>query len=71
MARPAKTKTNDSTNAPALIAWNVTQKGEASYWHKIGASWAHKDRKGMTLQLDVMPIDGRIVLREPKEPAAA
>lgn len=50
---------------PDLIAWQVVQKGENAIWNKIGASWQHKDKKGMTLQLDVLPLGGRIVLRTP------
>lgn len=51
--------------APDLIAWHVMQKGKKSYWNKVGASWRHKDGKGMTLQLETVPINGRIVLRQP------
>ena len=53
--------------APDFLAWHVLQKGEKSYWNKVGACWQHKDKKGMTLQLDVVPINGRIVLRQPLE----
>lgn len=53
---------------PDLIAWHVAQKGENAFWSKIGASWSHKDGKGMTLQLDTLPMNGRIVLRQPLEP---
>ena len=55
------------SKAPSLIAWHVSDKGENSYWHRIGASWDHRDNRGMTLVLDSMPVDGRIVLRAPKE----
>jgi len=52
-------------NAPAYIAWTVTAKGERNIWHRIGASWPHKDGRGFTLQLEATPLDGRIVLRAP------
>lgn len=55
-------------NAPDFIAWHITEKDDKSYWHRIGASWKHKDRKGFTLQLEIVPINGRIVLRAPREP---
>ena len=29
----------------------------------IGAAWFHRDRKGLSLQLEVVPINGRIVWR--------
>lgn len=51
--------------APAYLAWHVSQRGEKSYWNKVGAVWAHKDGKGFTLQLETCPINGRIVLRTP------
>lgn len=55
------------TSTPDFIAWHVVQKGEKSFWNKVGASWRHKDGKGQTLQLEVVPINGRIVLRKPLE----
>jgi hypothetical protein len=60
--------------APALIAYAVTGKGEGenkkSYWTRIGAAWKHEDGEGLTLQLDLVPVNGgRIVLRTPKDDA--
>ena len=66
MARNTKPASFES-KAPDFIAWHVVQKGEKSFWNKVGASWRHKDGKGMTLQLEVLPINGRIVLRQPIE----
>lgn len=51
--------------APEFLAWLVTQKGEKSYWNKVGAAWMHRDEKGYTLQLESLPVGGRIVLRQP------
>ncbi len=68
MARENHT-TNQAPNAPDHLAWHVTQKGEKSYWNKVGAAWVHKDGKGYTLQLETCPINGRIVLRLPLEDA--
>ena len=56
MARETKT-TTQSPNAPDFLAWHVTQKGEKSYWNKVGAAWAHKDGHGYTLQLETCPIN--------------
>ena len=63
MARKENT-TEQETKAPDFIAWHIVQKGEKSYWNKVGASWNHKDGKGQTILLEVVPINGRIVLRE-------
>lgn len=69
MAKNATTK--DTVNkAPSHIAWTVTNKGDKAFWQKIGACWEHRDERGLTLQLEVLPLDGRIVLREPAEPEA-
>lgn len=66
MARK-NTEHTQSQNAPQFLAWHVTEKGEKSYWNKVGAAWPHKDGKGYTLQLETCPINGRIVLRLPLE----
>jgi hypothetical protein len=67
MARTQTTPSLIPVKAPDFIAWHVQQKGEKSYWNKVGASWKHKDGKGMTLQLETLPINGRIVLRQPQD----
>jgi len=55
-----------NTQPPALIAYSVSERGEKSFWTRIGAAWDHEDAKGLTLQLDLVPVNGgRIVLREP------
>jgi hypothetical protein len=68
MARE-NTNQNLPLNAPDYLAWHVTQKGEKSFWNKVGAAWKHKDGRGYTLQLETCPINGRIVLRLPLEDA--
>ena len=56
---------------PTLIAWHVAERGEKKFWTRIGAAWDHKDGGGLTLDLDLVPVDGgRIVLRAPSEEAA-
>ena len=53
--------------APAYIAWHVDEKGKKSFWTRIGAAWRHEDGEGLTLQLDLVPVNGgRITLRVPK-----
>ena len=62
MAR-SNTAPAQETNPPDLLAWHVANKGDKGYWTRIGAAWFHRDRKGLSLQLEVVPINGRIVLR--------
>lgn len=69
MARTQNSPSLIPAKAPDFIAWHVQQKGDKSYWNKVGASWKHKDGKGMTLQLETLPINGRIVLRQPQDDA--
>jgi len=65
----AKTETTTEPKAPTFIAWNINGNDDKAFWTRIGAAWAHKDSKGLTLQLDMLPINGRIVLREPSTKA--
>lgn len=61
----AKEKTREA-QPPALIAYHVSERGDKSFWTRIGAAWDHEDAKGLTLQLELLPASGgRIVLREP------
>ncbi len=65
------------SNQPTHIVYHVkdvpaedgTQRG---LWTRVGAAWANKDAKGMSLVLDLLPIDGRLVIRTamPKDKTA-
>lgn len=71
MARNFKKNDNKAreAKAPAYVAYHVTDKGDdKSFWTRIGAAWDHEDGKGLTLQLDLVPVaGGRVVLRTPSE----
>ena len=60
-------------NNPTYIAYHVkdTNAGEngekRGVWTKVGAAWPNKDGKGFNVALDVIPLDGRLILREPME----
>ena len=57
-----------SNNQPTLIAFCVREReGKQAIWTKIGAAFPHGKGKGMTIQLDALPLGDSIVLREPKE----
>ncbi len=59
-----ESKTN-TLKAPSHIAYQVREReGHKSFWIRIGSAWQHSDGKGFNIQLDAMPIDGRITLRE-------
>jgi hypothetical protein len=59
------TKTNETTGSkPSHIAYQVRDvEGRKSFWNRIGSAWMHKDGNGFQLQLESVPLDGRIVLR--------
>lgn len=41
--------------------------GKKSYWLKIGTAWVNKDRS-LSVYLDALPINGKLQVREPREP---
>ncbi len=56
---------------PTHAAFHVRDtKDSKGFWTRIGSAWAHKDGKGFNIQIDVVPLDGRITLRvaEDKNP---
>jgi hypothetical protein len=52
-----------SNTQPTLIAFSVKERGEGkqAIWTKIGAAFPHGTGKGLTIQLDALPIGDRIV----------
>jgi hypothetical protein len=56
-------KTTDS-NRPTHAIWHVEGEGDKARWTRIGAAWMHRDQKGANLRFSLMPLVGRIVLRE-------
>jgi hypothetical protein len=59
-------KTNDTagSKAPTHIAYQVRDRdGKKGFWTRIGSVWPHTDGKGFNVQLEVVPLDGRITLR--------
>ena len=56
-----------SSERPSHDAFVITGKGKAAFWTKIGAVWPHEDGKGFNVELAAFPVNGRVVLRTPKE----
>lgn len=53
-----------SSKAPTHIAYQVRDReGQKGIFTRIGAAWPHKDGKGFNIQLEVVPLDGRVSLR--------
>jgi hypothetical protein len=54
---------NTAGKAPAYIAYQVREGNQKGYFTRIGAAWPNKDGKGFNIQLDAIPLDGRVTLR--------
>ena len=65
---------SDSTNkqpaskTPTHVAYHVRKReGGKGFWTRIGSAWAHKDGNGFNIQIETVPLDGRITLRVASE----
>ena len=58
-------KNNETASkAPSHIAYQVRDReGQKGFWTRIGSVWPHADGKGFSVQLEALPIDGRIAIR--------
>jgi hypothetical protein len=64
----AKTNETASPKTPSHVAYQVRDReGGKGFWTRIGSAWQHKDLKGFNVQLDCVPLDGRITLRVASE----
>ena len=57
-----------STNKPSLLAYTVKNRGknQKAIWTRIGAAWPHNSGIGFSIELEALPVDGRLVLIPPK-----
>lgn len=57
------------SNDPVLIAYGVKQRNSSmrSHWQRIGEAYPHESGAGLTVVLDAVPLDGRIILLERDE----
>lgn len=58
--------TNDepvTSNAPTHSVSQVRKINGKNYWTRVGSAWAHKSGNGFNLQLDAVPLNGRLVGR--------
>jgi hypothetical protein len=63
-AQPAAA-VSKAPNPPSHVAYHVRDSKQVGkgFWTRIGSAWAHADGLGYTVQLDCVPVDGRISLR--------
>ena len=56
------------SKTPSHIAYHVRDReGKKGFWTRIGSAWAHNDGKGFNIQIECVPLDGRITLRVASE----
>jgi hypothetical protein len=61
-------KQTSASKLPSHIAYHVRDReGGESFWTRIGSAWQHADGKGFNIQIETVPLDGRISLRIPSE----
>jgi hypothetical protein len=58
-------KRNEKKIAPHAV-YVVEGEGDNAFWTKIGAAWLHQDGKGFNVSWSCLPLNGRLVIREPK-----
>ncbi len=46
-----------------LCVYSIKDRGEESYWTRIGAAFVNKDNS-LSVVLDCLPVDGRLHIRE-------
>ena len=57
-----------TTKAPTHIAYQIKNRdGKKAIWTRIGSAWGHSDGEGFNIQLEALPVDGKITLRIPAE----
>ena len=63
-AAPAET-----SHRPTHHVFAVRQGDQGrGYWTRIGAAWANRDGEGLSVKLDLLPLDGSsIVIRTPRD----
>ncbi len=58
------TPTNPSNRTPSHVAYQVRDReGKKGIWTRIGSAWPHADGNGFNIQIEAVPLDGRISLR--------
>lgn len=53
-----------NSKSPSHVAYHVRDnaKGEG-FWTRIGSAWPHADGNGFNIQIETVPLSGRITLR--------
>ncbi len=53
-----------ASKSPTHVAYQVrNREGKKSFWTRIGSAWAHADGNGFNIQIEALPLDGKVTLR--------
>lgn len=52
---------NKENNSP-LAVFAITERGDKTYWSKIGVAFVNRDRS-ITVQMDSLPVSGKLQIR--------
>jgi hypothetical protein len=57
---------------PKFYAYTVKSRGDdkKAIWTRIGAAWEHGKGGGLNVELEALPLDGKLVLMPPKDDEA-
>lgn len=58
--------TKQKTTSKPHAVYVVEGEGDNAFWTKIGVAFEHQDKRGFNIQLSCLPLNGRLVVREPK-----
>ena len=59
-----QTTSQATSRRPTHVAYSVREReNKRSEWRPIGVAGMHGDGKGINIQVDLIPLDGRITLR--------
>ena len=53
-----------ASKSPTHVVYQVRDReGGKGFFTRIGAAWPHRDGKGFNIQIESVPLDGRLTLR--------
>jgi hypothetical protein len=58
-----------SSNKPAYYAYTAEDRGDKTYWNRVGVAFRTKSDKGINVVLTSLPVNGKLTLLPPEEKA--
>jgi len=62
--------TSDIQKSPSkrLVVYTIIDRpgAEKSFWARVGSAWINRDQS-INIQLDALPVNGKLHVREPSE----